>query len=56
MDGLPCPVCDGPLGDGVIVLILAGIAPEGRKLEGFTTGAAVAVHAVCAGVSDAPEG
>lgn len=53
IDPLPCPVCDGPLGDLVTVLVVVGIAPEDRKPGGFTTGGAVAVHAVCAGV---PEG
>jgi hypothetical protein len=46
----PCPVCDGPLGEGVTVLVFAGIDPESRKSAGWTTGAAVAVHASCAGV------
>jgi hypothetical protein len=49
LDEHPCPVCDGPLGDQVSVLIVAGIAPEDRKPGGYTTGAAVAVHALCAG-------
>lgn len=49
----PCPVCDGPLGDGQeVVLVLAGIAAEDRKLTGWTTGAAVAVHATCAGYAE----
>jgi hypothetical protein len=48
----PCPVCDNPLGKGVSVLIVAGIAPEDRKPGGWATGAAVAVHAACAGVRD----
>jgi hypothetical protein len=52
LDSLPCPVCDGPLGDQVTVLVLAGIAPEDRKPAGATTGAAVAVHAACAGVPE----
>jgi len=53
LDNLPCPVRGGPLGEQVIVLVLAGIAPEDRKPAGWTTGGAVAVHAACAGV---PEG
>jgi len=57
IDGFPCPVCDRPLGERVIVLVFAGIAPEDRKPSGFTTGGAVAVHAVCAGVpEEEPQG
>jgi hypothetical protein len=52
LDPLPCPVCDGPLGEQVVVLVLAGIAPEDRKERGWTTGGAVAVHAACAGVPE----
>lgn len=45
-----CPACDAPLANGCkVVLILAGIMPEDRKLAGWTTGGAVAVHAACAG-------
>ena len=47
-----CPVCDGPLTGQPVVLVFVGIEPEDRKPAGFTTGAAVAVHAVCAGVSE----
>jgi hypothetical protein len=54
IDPYPCPVCDLPLGDGVTVLILAGIEPESRKPAGWATGAAVAVHAACAGVPEEP--
>ncbi len=39
-----CPVCDVFLGDRETVLILVG-----RKPGAWTTGAAVAVHADCAG-------
>lgn len=59
-----CPVCDGPLyatpradGEGLdmvpgpVVLVFVGIAPEDRKDAGWTTGAAVAVHEACAGVT-----
>lgn len=49
---VPCPVCDELLAGRVCVLIVAGIAPEDRKPGGYTTGAAVAVHAACAGVRD----
>jgi hypothetical protein len=45
-----CPVCDGLLGELVTVLVFAGIEPESRKPAGWATGAAVAVHAICAGV------
>lgn len=48
----PCPVCDGPLGEAVTVLVFAGIEPGDRKPSGWTTGAAVAVHAACAGVPE----
>lgn len=51
-----CPVCDETLAEGPVVLVFCGIAPIDRK-EGenrWTTGGAVAVHAVCAGVP-APE-
>jgi hypothetical protein len=56
LDDYPCPVCDGPLGEQVTVLVLAGIAPEDRKPGGWTTGSAVAVHAACAGVPDEEPG
>lgn len=47
-----CPVCDSPLTEGALVLVLVGIAPPDRKPHGgWTTGAAVAVHAACAGAS-----
>lgn len=48
----PCPVCGLPLGDRVTVLILAGIEPSDRKPDGWTTGAAIMVHAACAGVPE----
>lgn len=51
-----CPVCDGPLTDGVTVLVFVGIDPEDRKPAGWTTGGAVAVHAACAGVPDEEPG
>jgi hypothetical protein len=47
-----CPVCDGLLGEATAVLVFAGIESESRKPGGFTTGAAVAVHAFCAGVPE----
>jgi hypothetical protein len=52
-----CPVCDYPLGNAVTVLVFAGIEPGDRKEAGWTTGGAVAVHAVCAGVAETePQG
>lgn len=42
-----CPVCDRMLQDHPIILVAVGIAPEDRKDSGWTTGAAVAVHAAC---------
>jgi len=45
-----CPVCDAVLGSEPITLVLVGVLPEDRKEAGWTTGAAVAVHAACAGV------
>ena len=56
LDVRPCPVCDGPLGERVTVLVFAGIAPEDRKPSGYTTGGAVAVHAACAGVPEEEPG
>lgn len=48
----PCPVCDGPLTIEPITMVLVGIDPETRA-EGKTwcTGAAVVVHAACAGLN-----
>jgi hypothetical protein len=51
---VPCPVCGEALRERVTVLVFAGIMAEDRK-EGpnrWTTGGAVAVHAVCAGVPE----
>ncbi len=56
LDPYPCPVCDEPLGEQVTVLILAGIRPQDRRAAGATTGAAVQVHAACAGVPDEEPG
>lgn len=47
---LHCPVCDFYLGMKPITLVLVGMHPDDRKESGWTTGAAVAVHAECAGV------
>jgi len=51
-----CPVCDGTLENGPVVLVFCGIAPGDRKdgADRWTTGGAVAVHELCAGVP-APE-
>jgi hypothetical protein len=63
-----CPACGLPLMGtpradggldmvaGAVVLVFVGIAPDDRKPAGWTTGGAVAVHAVCAGVPDEAEG
>ena len=47
-----CPACDKPLVRQPAVLVFVGIDPEDRKPAGWTTGGAVAVHAVCAGVPE----
>lgn len=46
-----CPVCDNLLGPEPITLVYVGMLPVDRKESGWTTGAAVAVHALCAGES-----
>lgn len=46
-----CPVCDFVLGFEPITLVYVGMMPGDRKETGWTTGAAVAVHAACAGKS-----
>lgn len=45
-----CPVCDAVLGSEPITLVFVGMLPEDRKESGWMTGAAIAVHAACAGV------
>lgn len=46
-----CPVCDVQLVARPVVLVFVGIAPEDReRATGYATGAAVTVHADCAGV------
>lgn len=50
-----CPVCDVPLTVMPITLVYVGIDPETRaqvleKGKAYATGAAVAVHAACAGL------
>ena len=50
LSGKLCPACDEPLaGEQEVVLVVVGIAPSRRKLDGWTTGGAVAVHVACAG-------
>lgn len=51
----PCPVCTKRLGSDPTVYVLIGVDPEDRKPEPgqWTTGVAIMVHAVCAGVSRA---
>lgn len=52
---VPCPVCDGPLTVEPITLVLVGIDPETRaEGETYCIGAAVAVHAACAGLGASP--
>lgn len=48
----PCPVCEVELGFMPIVLIFAGIELTSRKDHGWCTGAAIAVHAQCAGYQE----
>lgn len=51
----PCPVCDGPLTDAPVTLVFVGIDPRARaEAKTWCTGAAVAVHADCAGFSQLP--
>ncbi|MFJ8347658.1 hypothetical protein ACIQ9J_15040 [Streptomyces sp. NPDC094153] len=45
-----CPACGSHLEDQPITLVYVGAHPEDRKASGWMTGAAVAVHAACAGV------
>lgn len=45
-----CPACGSHLEDQPTVLVYIGTHPEDRKESGWMTGAAVAVHAECAGV------
>lgn len=52
-----CPGCGVPLGYPAdnppqCVLVFAGIEPGRRKPSGWTTGGAVVVHAMCAGVPE----
>jgi hypothetical protein len=49
-----CPVCDERIADRPYTLVFVGIAPEDRKPGGWTTGAAVVVHAACAGLEVRP--
>jgi hypothetical protein len=48
-----CPVCDWRFSESgqPAVLVFVGIAPEDRKETGWTNGAAVVVHAACAGAA-----
>lgn len=47
--GKICPVCDRPMGPDHqrVALVAIGVAPEDQKAAGWTTGAAIAVHAPC---------
>lgn len=52
----PCPVCDGSLTAAPVTLVFVGIDPEIRaEGKSWCTGAAVAVHAACAGVDPTGE-
>jgi hypothetical protein len=51
----PCPACDEPLGGRDVALVYIGPGPVPSQIEKalsgrWHTGAAVAVHAYCAGV------
>lgn len=49
----PCPVCGDRLGSAVTVYVFLGIEPGDQKPPGgWTTGVAVMVHAICAGVPE----
>lgn len=49
----PCPVCDGPLTDRPVTLVLVGVDPETRATgKSWVTGAGIVVHADCAGLPD----
>lgn len=56
-----CPACDGQLGDaGPVALVYIGPGDDAETLEKarlgrWHTGAAVAVHAACAGMDPAAE-
>ena len=48
---VPCPVCDGSLTEAPVTLVFVGIDPQSRTDAGaWCTGAAVVVHAACAGL------
>jgi hypothetical protein len=52
----PCPVCDGPLTGAPITLVLVGFDPEVRaEGKAWRAGAAVVVHAACAGAESGPD-
>ncbi|MFI6249001.1 hypothetical protein [Streptomyces sp. NPDC051016] len=48
--GALCPACGSHLEDQLITLVYVGAHPEDHKAAGYMTGAAVAVHAECAGL------
>lgn len=52
---MQCPVCEERCGAAACVLVLAGVRPENRKPAGWVNGAAVIVHAACAGVPEEEE-
>jgi hypothetical protein len=49
---VPCPVCDGLLTEAPVTLVYVGVDPETHAEDrAWRTGAAVAVHAACAGLA-----
>lgn len=47
----PCPLCDDLLTQAPVTLVFVGIDPQTRSTSGtWCTGAAVYVHATCAGL------
>ncbi|QDY06144.1 hypothetical protein FJK98_02340 [Micromonospora sp. HM134] len=55
LHGQDCPVCDGQLGGEPVVLVYVGAHVDDRATSGWMTGAAVVVHAACAGVDGQPD-
>lgn len=52
----PCPVCDRSLSQAPITLVVVGIEPHKRaQAEAWCTGAAIPVHAACAGLDCAED-
>lgn len=47
-----CPVCDEQLADVPMTLVCVGIEPRKRNSGDWASGAAVGVHAACAGLEE----